>query len=294
MKTTIKLFTLLFVLFAFVACSDDANSDDTMLAEFTVTAITPESGTVGTEITITGTNFPPDMAEVNLTFGGVTATITSLSATRILTNVPAGAASGEISIAANGVTQTAPTSFTVLSEVVSGRAENIFAPQTGGRGEPIGGPFTKFSFETGAVTDSDTEWDIAFRGSTIAVNGGTVTGTDDEPERNGNAGAAIIDGIFNEVNSANGLTFVQDADATFAIPTGSDMGWYNYNPTTNLLIPIPGKVLVFRTHDDKFAKVEILSYYEDAPAIPDGFADASRYYTFNYVYNPNEGESGLE
>ena len=180
-----------------------------------------------------------------------------------------------------------------LITVESNTASNIFAPQTGGRGEPIGGPFTKFSFATGAVTTSETEWDIAFRGSTIAVNGGTATGTNDEPERTGNAGAALVDGIFGEITSADGLTFAQDADAAFAIPTGSDNGWYNYNPQTNLLIPIPGKVLVFRTHDGKFAKVEILSYYENSPANPDGFADASRYYTFTYVYNPNEGETAL-
>lgn len=180
-----------------------------------------------------------------------------------------------------------------LIAVESSTATNIFAPQTGGRGEPIGGPFTKFSFATGTVTDSETEWDIAFRGSTIAVNGGTVTGTNDEPERTGNAGAALVDGIFGEITSADGITFLQDADAAFAIPTGSDNGWYNYNPQTNLLIPIPGKVLVFRTHDGRFAKVEILSYYENAPSNPDGFADASRYYTFNYVYNPNDGETDL-
>lgn len=180
-----------------------------------------------------------------------------------------------------------------LVAVESNTASNIFAPQTGGRGEPIGGPFTKFSFATGAVTESETEWDIAFRGSTIAVNGGAATGTNDEPARTGNAGAALVDGIFGEITSAEGLTFLQDATAAFAIPTGSDNGWYNYNPQTNLLMPIPGKVLVFRTHDGKFAKVEILSYYENAPANPDGFADASRYYTFNYVYNPNEGEMQL-
>ena len=180
-----------------------------------------------------------------------------------------------------------------LIAVESNTASNIFAPQTGGRGEPIGGPFTKFNFATGAVTDSELEWDIAFRGSTIAVNGGTPTGTNDEPERTGIAGAALVDGIFGEITSAEGLTFTQDANTAFAIPTGSDNGWYNYNPQTNLLVPIPGKVLVFRTHDGKFAKVEILSYYENAPANPDGFADPSRYYTFNYVYNPNEGETAL-
>lgn len=183
---------------------------------------------------------------------------------------------------------------TPLEAVESSTASNIPAPQTGGQGQPVGGPFTKFSFETGAVTASDTDWDIAFRGTTIAVNGGTVTGTDDEPIRSGNAGASIASGTFASITDAVGVTFTQDADGGFAIPTGSDNGWYNYNPQVNIVSAIPGKVLIVRTHDDKYAKVEILSYYKDAPAAPDGFVDESRFYTFNYVYNPNDGDTALQ
>jgi hypothetical protein len=63
-----------------------------------------------------------------------------------------------------------PTPDPVKSEQVS----NLFAPQTGGQGQPVGGEFAKFDFETGMQTTSDTDWDIAFRGTTIAVNGGVV------------------------------------------------------------------------------------------------------------------------
>jgi hypothetical protein len=182
----------------------------------------------------------------------------------------------------------APTPNPVQSELV----ENFPAPQTGGQGQPIGGPFTKFDFETGLETSSDTEWDIAFRGTTIAINGGTATGTTDEPNRNGDVGAAIVSGTtFANVTSADGLTFVQDANAAFAIPTGSDNGWYNYNFMTNVVSAIPGKVIVFRTRDGKYAKVEILSYYlnQDSSNPSNG-----RYYTFNYVYNPNDGDTSFE
>lgn len=180
-----------------------------------------------------------------------------------------------------------------LNPVESNTVSNFPAPQTGGQGEPVGGPFSKFSFSTGASTTSETEWDIAFRGTTIAVNGGVVTGTTDEPTRNGDAGASIATGTFAGITDADGLTFTQDAATAFAIPTGSDNGWYNYNPATNIITPIPGKVLVIRTHDGKYAKLEILSYYKDAPAEPDGFVDEARFFTFNYVYNPNEGETSL-
>lgn len=172
---------------------------------------------------------------------------------------------------------------------------NLYAPQTGGQGEPVGGEFTKFDFETGTTTTSETDWDIAFRGTTIAINGGALTGTADEPERNGNAGIAIVTGTLASVTTADRLTFTQDADASFAIATGSDNGWYNYaGPPSHLITPIPGKVFVIRTTAGNYAKVEIISYYENAPAAPDAFADATPYYTFNYVYNPNEGDTSFE
>ena len=180
-----------------------------------------------------------------------------------------------------------------LVPVQSTMASDIPAPQTGGQGEPTSGDFTKFSFATGGVTTSDTEWDLAFRGTAVAVNGGTVTGTADEPSRSGNGGISIQTGTFADVTSAEGLTFTQDADGAFAIPAGSDNGWYNYNFMTNVVSPIPGKVFVVRTHDGKYAKVEFLSYYEGAPAAPDGFADTPRFYTFRYIYNPNAGETNL-
>ncbi|WP_445382589.1 IPT/TIG domain-containing protein [Robiginitalea sp. IMCC43444] len=291
MKGSLKLLKLFVLMIALTACSEDDMGE---VVAFNVTSISPEVGTVGTELTITGSNFPSDAAKIELTIGGAVAPITSLTDSRIVTSVPPGAVSGEVRIVANGVAKTAPASFTVLQELEVATFENLFAPQEGGQGQgEIGGPFTKFSFETGAVTESNTDWDIAFRGTTIAINGGVATGTNDEPERNADAGAVIVNGLFDEINSAEGLSFSQDASGAFAIPLGSDNGWYNYNFMTNVVSPIPGVVLVFRTHDGKYAKVEILSYYKDAPANPDGFADASRYYTFRYVYNPNEGELTL-
>ncbi|WP_372944687.1 IPT/TIG domain-containing protein [Muriicola sp.] len=291
MKSAVKLFSLFSILFVLVSCSEDSMDD---IAAFNITSVSPVSGSVGTEITISGSNFPADPSAIEITIGGVPATISSLTSSELVTRVPDGATSGELRLTVNGQSRTALPSFTVLDDLEAGTVENLFAPQTGGQGQgEIGGDFTRFSFESGGVTESETEWDIAFRGTTIAVNGGVVTGTNDEPERNGNAGAAIVNGIFDEILTAEGLEFAQDAQGAFAIPTGSDNGWYNYNFMTNVVSPIPGVVLVFRTHDGRYAKVEILSYYENAPANPDGFADASRYYTFNYVYNPNEGETQL-
>ena len=178
------------------------------------------------------------------------------------------------------------TAEPIQTETVS----NLYAPQTGGQGEAVGGEFAKF-----AITTSDTDWDIAFRGTTIAINGGAETGTADESVRNGDAGVAIVTGTLASVTTADGLSFNQDADAAFAIPTGSDNGWYNYaGPPSHVITPIPGKIFVIRTTEGNYAKVEIISYYENAPAEPDAFADATPYFTFNYVYNPNIGETSFE
>lgn len=179
---------------------------------------------------------------------------------------------------------------TSLQEVEAETITNLYAPQTGGQGQPTSGAFTKFDFATGQITTSETDWDIAFRGTSIIVNGGVTFGTIDEPARTGDAGVYIANGTMQTVTEVSVNSFIQDSETGYAIATGSENGWYVYaGPPSHLINPIPGKILVFRTRDGKYAKVEILSYYENAPENPDAFVDATPYYTFNYVYQPNEG-----
>ena len=193
----------------------------------------------------------------------------------------------------------AMTSFLACSDdsddllpVVSITVEDLHAPQEGGMGQPISGPFTKFDFDTGMETDSETDWDIAFRATDIIVNGGSSMGTIDEPNRNGDGGAYIAMGTMADVTEVDVSMFAQDSENGYAIISGSGNGWYTYTgPPTFLVTPTAGRILVFKTADGKFAKVEILSYYQGAPDSPDAFTDQSRYYTFNYVYQPNSGET---
>ena len=55
-------------------------------------------------------------------------------------------------------------------------------------------------------------------------------------------------------------------------------------------MPTAGKIIVAKTSDGRYAKMEILSYYKDAPATPT-FNNEARYYTFRYVYQPNDTRS---
>ena len=183
-----------------------------------------------------------------------------------------------------------------LLDIVSESFENLYAPQNGGvnprtgQFTPISGEFTKFNFSSGQITTSETDWDVAFRGTDIIVNGGESLGTIDEPSRTGNAAVYIASGTMLSVVEVDLQSLSQDSTAGYAIPSGGGNGWYTYQgPPVNIISPTPGKILVFRTFDGKYAKMEILSYYKDAPESPDAFTDESRYYTFNYEYQPNEG-----
>jgi hypothetical protein len=78
---------------------------------------------------------------------------------------------------------------------------------------------------------------------------------------------------------------------TYALAKESGNGWYAYNTQTNQINPIAGKVIVVKTNDWYYAKIEIIIYYKDNDASNPA---NGRYYTYNYVYNPNAGENNLE
>lgn len=184
----------------------------------------------------------------------------------------------------------------ILEPIQFETVSNLYAPQVGGQGRgPISGEFTLFDFEAGSVTTDENAWDIGFRGTTIIVNGGVSLGTTDEPARTGNAAGYFTTGGFAAISEVDLSQLKQDGTNGYAIPTGGGNGWYDYTPfPLNLITPRTGGVLVFRTSEGRYAKVEIISYYENAPDNPDSSVDAARYYTFNYVYQPNEGETSFE
>lgn len=158
---------------------------------------------------------------------------------------------------------------------------NLFAPadvrdlQTGEIIET--NPYVYFSFAMGQAVDSLDSWDIAFKGTHIITNSG-VSGT-------GNAKSAIVESTFADVTEVIESVLRVDTDAEKAIPGGSDNGWYHYaGPPSHLITPIAGRIIVVKTNDGKYAKMEILSYYKDAPSEPNAMTDQGATLTFNYTY----------
>ncbi|MDQ3140823.1 MAG: HmuY family protein [Bacteroidota bacterium] len=147
-------------------------------------------------------------------------------------------------------------------------------------GRPIGetGKFTFFRLSDSSIVsnaDSATnKWDIAFRSSTIIVNSGT--------SGPGNGGAYVFNGAFTDVLQvhSDSIFYVDAAPNQFAI----GKTWYNYDGAAMVFAPKPGKTIVIRSAEGKYAKLEILSYYKDAPISPNAFSDQARFYTFRYVY----------
>ena len=137
--------------------------------------------------------------------------------------------------------------------------------------------FVYFDFSTGGTVAQTADWDIAFKGTKIIVNGG-VNGT-------GNVSATVVLSTFDDLTEAPSADkFTQDTELATAIPSGSGNGWYEYNPANHLISPIPGRVIVVKTSEGNYAKMEILGYYKDAPANPDPNTDQADTFTFNYAY----------
>ena len=165
---------------------------------------------------------------------------------------------------------TAATSTTVSSNTVRNLPAN---PEVGGTGH-----YTFFSLKDNLIipfSDSASlKWDIGFNATTIITNGGS-SGI-------GAAGLQLYTGLFDQLTEAPVNGYSQDSKGGYAIATGSGNGWYNYNSTTHVISSIPGRVLVVKGADNTYSKIEIFSYYKDAPAAPTS-DNISRYYTFRYA-----------
>jgi hypothetical protein len=184
----------------------------------------------------------------------------------------------------------APVVLSTLTEkTVSGIPADTIVGMV--NGQPVGvGKFTFYSIETGSVisnADSNSKkWDIGLRGTTIITNAGT--------SGPGSGGAFIFKGTFDELKTipADSTFRVDNAPTSYAITLGSNRGWYVLDFVTSLLTPIPGRVLVIKTANGKFAKVEVLNYYKGGVTPPANATDAEksskqRFYTFRYAYQSN-------
>lgn len=151
--------------------------------------------------------------------------------------------------------------------------------------------------EVSKADSASSNWDIAFAGTTIRFNGG-VSGP-------GQGGATMLTGTFESISNAPSSGIMADSNEKLAISAVAETSWYNYTGPVGTppfaVLPIPGRVIVFKTADGKYGKLEIESYYQGSPS--PNYSDpafinlatrpASRYYSFRYVVQ-QDGSTNLQ
>ena len=134
---------------------------------------------------------------------------------------------------------------------------------------------------------ASTKWDIAFSSTKILVNSGT--------SGPGLGGAFVFKGLFDDLKTIpadSSFAIDNSTAASYAIPLGSGRAWYTYDGLTTLVSPIAGRILVIKTANGKYAKIEILNYYKGGVTLASTASVndklfKQRYYTFRYAYQPN-------
>jgi len=143
-------------------------------------------------------------------------------------------------------------------------------------------PFAFFSFKKGGtVSNSDSasnKWDFGLRLTTFIVNS-NASGP-------GNAGVILQNGIMDDITSIPASGYAYDTAAGH--PAIVDGSWYNYDMNTHSFLPKPGKVFIFRTADDHYAKMEIL---EATYAPFTGPVPTIINYKLRFLYQPNSSSS---
>jgi RHS repeat-associated protein len=111
----------------------------TVLEALSVTGVAPNSGPVGTSVTITGTGFGPTQSNSTANFYGTAAAVTSWSDTQVVVTVPAGAATGPVGAQVAGQSAWGPT-FTLTRTIQLtdslGNPTTYTSGQTGGMWVP--------------------------------------------------------------------------------------------------------------------------------------------------------------
>ena len=160
----ILLSTLLSTLILALAGCQGMYSKSSGGGSLSISSVSPATGSVGTSVTITGTNFGSTQGTSTVKFNGTTAVPTSWSATSIVAPVPTGATTGNVIVTVGGVASNG-VAFTVTSTTPSITSLN---PLSGLVGTSVAITGTNFGSTQGTST-------VKFNGTTAVPTSWSAT-----------------------------------------------------------------------------------------------------------------------
>jgi N-acetylneuraminic acid mutarotase len=222
----------------------------------TVTGFSQPTGSVGTLVTISGTNFSGSIVNNSVSFGGgINATITAATNNSLTVSIPSGAITGQITVTTLDGTATSADTFTVSAGNNPSNAPTIISvtPTSGSAGTPVtisGANFSNvladntvlFSGGISATVTAATATSLTVTvpsgittgAITIATSGGTVTSTDFFTATDNPWSAA---GNMTATRSFHSATILSNGKV---LVTGGEGSTYNplssadlYDPATN-------------------------------------------------------------
>ena len=84
-----------------------------------ITSLSPASGVIGTQVTITGAGFGAEQKSSFVTINNISVVASLWSDTRIIVSVPSGARTGPVEVTVDGIAS-AGVGFTVMPDRVTG------------------------------------------------------------------------------------------------------------------------------------------------------------------------------
>jgi YD repeat-containing protein len=203
--------------------------------------LSPATGSIGTPVTVNGSNFGTMQNLSTVTFNGVVATPTSWSNSSIGVPVPPGASTGPVVVTVNGIASNSVT-FTTTSGSITGTVTRA------GNGVPISGALVE-ALQAGIV-----------RGSTNTLGDGTYSLTNLGP------------GTYDIRGSA--AQYATQINSGVVVVAGSAT-------TANLTLSPPGTILGRVTRDDGVTPIvgAIVKVFQGANSLANVTTNASGDYT---------------
>ncbi len=206
-------------------------------SQASIISFSPDHGTVGDTVTITGTGFSSMPAQNTVAFNGVAATVISSNSTQIVVSVPTGATSGPISATTPSGNATSVKPFSVLAHSLTPSISS-FTPNVGVPGSSV--TVSGSNFDPVPLNNR-----IRFNIASATTNTASVTGlTVTVPP-------TAMSGHISLSTPTGMTTSSDDFFVPFGTHTAADVGFTGRvtigGTSTNMALSSPGKIglLVF-------------------------------------------------